>query len=452
MDFLKNIALPASAEHYHVLVFLAAFCAIIFMLYTGVVLGTSLVSSWLERKARKEREPELASSALDLIQIPLYSKSVVLFFGILPGFSLVAAYAQLFKSTATPAVEYIGFGFLCSTLGLGLLYAYRYTLRLQNILESYQTLVQKKKSADQNAAALVSFSTVNRTGHQRMGRYGIAFLVLGIFLYSAALFFAGDPARWQQDLSGFDILVSGGVWLKFISALILSAGLTGFWILALAFFNERSRPYQTPALLRSCGTRLSIFSLVLFPPVLLANIANVSDMALSGAVFFLAGSAFAVYFLAAHFLYGFQQTGRPQAVVYGLGLFVLASGILIGSDYTGVGTATRMQSTQLSVENQKELDALNASLGVVTVKFTGEDIYNGRCSACHLFDQKKIGPPYLETIPKYKNDKAALVSFILNPVKKNPAYPPMPNQGLKPAEADSVANYVLRMVAQHSIR
>jgi cytochrome c len=50
-------------------------------------------------------------------------------------------------------------------------------------------------------------------------------------------------------------------------------------------------------------------------------------------------------------------------------------------------------------------------------------------------------------VPKYQGKKAELVSFILHPTKMNPDYPPMQNPGLKPAEADSVASYIMRRVA-----
>jgi cytochrome c len=86
------------------------------------------------------------------------------------------------------------------------------------------------------------------------------------------------------------------------------------------------------------------------------------------------------------------------------------------------------------------------------VTFTGEDIYTARCFACHLFDQKKVGPPYFKTIPKYEGKKAELVAFILNPTKVDPAYPPMPNQGLRLAEADSIASYIIRKVAASNPR
>ncbi|MDP2037365.1 MAG: cytochrome c, partial [Ignavibacteria bacterium] len=85
---------------------------------------------------------------------------------------------------------------------------------------------------------------------------------------------------------------------------------------------------------------------------------------------------------------------------------------------------------------------LKADLGIGPA-ISGADIYNGRCIACHNFEKKVVGPPYNETLPKYVGKKADLVKFILSPVKINPAYPAMPNQGLKPREAEAIADYIL---------
>ena len=45
--------------------------------------------------------------------------------------------------------------------------------------------------------------------------------------------------------------------------------------------------------------------------------------------------------------------------------------------------------------------------------------------------------------PKYAGKEAQLIAFIRNPVKVDPAYPQMPNPGLKPNEADAIAKYLL---------
>ena len=76
-------------------------------------------------------------------------------------------------------------------------------------------------------------------------------------------------------------------------------------------------------------------------------------------------------------------------------------------------------------------------------EISGEAIFQQKCQACHKWDVKLVGPPYKETLPKYEGKLDELVNFINNPVKKNPAYPPMPAQGLKPKEAKAVAKYIM---------
>lgn len=184
------------------------------------------------------------------------------------------------------------------------------------------------------------------------------------------------------------------------------------------------------------------------PLVVLVNSAVVPDDAVSGLVYSLAGVSILMFFLAAHGVYGFQKSLQRQAVVLGCSLFLTASIVLVINDSVALGTATRRAALQQASNHTRALEELQSKYGVTAATATGEDIYNAKCFACHMFDQKKVGPPYQETVPKYLGNRAELAAFILNPVKKNPAYPPMPNQGLKPAEADSVANYILLKIAQ----
>ena len=153
-------------------------------------------------------------------------------------------------------------------------------------------------------------------------------------------------------------------------------------------------------------------------------------------------------FFFRHILFmAFTKSKQTSALTIGFSLFFIAASLLIADDYVALGTASRTNAVLVASRFDRSREALKDQLGIAAVTATGEDIYNGRCFACHMFDRRKVGPPYAETIPKYKGNKAELVSFILNPRKMNPAYPPMPNQGLKPVEADSVASYILRKIA-----
>jgi cytochrome c len=81
--------------------------------------------------------------------------------------------------------------------------------------------------------------------------------------------------------------------------------------------------------------------------------------------------------------------------------------------------------------------------GKKATAISGEQIFKNICSSCHSFDHKIVGPPYEQTLPKYEGHVDQLIAFIRNPVKKNPGYPPMPNPGLSPVEADSIAHYIM---------
>ena len=76
----------------------------------------------------------------------------------------------------------------------------------------------------------------------------------------------------------------------------------------------------------------------------------------------------------------------------------------------------------------------------------GEKLFRDRCSTCHAFDHKVVGPPYTETVPKFGTTPAALVAFILQSAPDDPGVSPMPNQGLRPSEAHSAALYLLQQV------
>ena len=52
-----------------------------------------------------------------------------------------------------------------------------------------------------------------------------------------------------------------------------------------------------------------------------------------------------------------------------------------------------------------------------------------------------MGPPLASVLGKYNLE--SLKAFIANPTKVDPAYPPMPNPGLSPAQIAAVAQYEL---------
>ena len=77
-----------------------------------------------------------------------------------------------------------------------------------------------------------------------------------------------------------------------------------------------------------------------------------------------------------------------------------------------------------------------------------ERIYAEKCSTCHAWDHKVVGPPHKDVVPKYRGAPDKLAAFILSPTKIDPAFPPMPAPGLSRREAVAVADYLLKELAE----
>jgi cytochrome c len=297
------------------------------------------------------------------------------------------------------------------------------------------------------SAALVE-ETVAR--QEKDGRRGVVALVTGYLLVTWAGVVAADPAHWAEIDTVFALFLAPDAWLKVFHTAALAAGATGVGMLFFFFAWEgggKVREREYAELIRRTAYRLTAVAFLAQPVLLVGYLALLPDASLTGALFALAGGAILLILLAAQFVYAFARDPRPGYAAYAFYTLGLAFVLLVVADQTAIGTATRGNATRLAGVHARTTADLKAQLGVGAPAVTGEDIYNGRCSACHLFDAKKVGPPYRETMPKYQGKKDALIAFILNPVKVNPAYPPMPNQGLKPAEAESIATYLLRRTA-----
>ncbi|HSD64764.1 MAG TPA: cytochrome c, partial [Ignavibacteriaceae bacterium] len=143
-----------------------------------------------------------------------------------------------------------------------------------------------------------------------------------------------------------------------------------------------------------------------------------------------------------HFIYSMIKYAKvnysgPVFFVILLTLFVL-----IIKDQTLLRNSTEVQTAVMNVKYEEMMAKLTGA-DKVNKAISGEQIYKNICSSCHSFDHKVVGPPYKQTLPKYEGHIDQLISFIRNPVKKNPDYPPMPNPGLTPVEADSIAHYIM---------
>lgn len=447
MDVLKSLASPPSVEHYHLLLLIGALVSIVLYPYLGFLLGTSFLSNRFNRKGRKERNPLYLRFAKNLAETALVNKTVPTVFALLPVLSLVFVYAQLLQATASTAVSFAGFGFILLTAAVILLYAYKYTFQLGDLLEGYKDALHRSKSAESGLSSLEAYADSNVRSHARFGRYGVVFAAVAAFCITSAFVVAGNAAHWHNVDSFLTLLLSFDVYVRFLQFLALSAGATGFGILFVTFSwnNTESEPdAEYASFVKATSMRLITGSLLTLPVFLLLGYLLLPGESLSGILYGIAGLSLGLLLLAAQFVYGFKREKEPRHAASALFVFGCAVALLSVNDQVALYNATKGQAAFLSYRHDTEIEDLRSKLGVTGVVLTGAEIFDAKCSACHLFDAKKVGPSYNDVLPKYVGRKEQMMAFVLNPIKINPAFPPMPGQGLKPAEADSIVSYLLR--------
>jgi len=441
MDVLNSIALPQSTEHFHLLLFIINLVMAVAVPYLALLTGVLLVAVWTERRDGQDNAGRNIHRWRYLLDAVLPVRSVYLFLGLLPALAMVFIHAQLFQGTAGLSTGFILLGVVFLVAAGTAAFSFRYTFRIEDALAG----AHDGGSAPSAATGLLEHArrTRRRTGTT------IFWTILGMaFSFSVAQAISLNPAHWQDIDSILAAVASLDVWLWLLLFLALSAALTGAGMLFFPLKDQVPDGSDDPhgGADRRVGIRLSTGALLVLPAAVVLTLLRLPDAALSGWVYALAALSVLFLFAAFHALYGYVQFNRAGSAAYLFAAVILASTALVTKDQVALHNVTKDHAVALALVYDRTEENLKSSLGVVAKQLTGEDIYNAKCSACHMFDQKKVGPPYLTVIPKYKGNKAGLMAFVLNPVKVDPAYPPMPSQGLKPSEADSIATYLLNKV------
>ena len=449
MDFLKEAALPQSTEHFHLLLLMLNLVYVVFLPYFGFLLGSAILSL---REVRSAASPEWRHRhrlAKDVMEIALYNGGVVAFLGVVPAFTLVFIYAQMLQGTPAISVGLMGWGALLLLGGVALLFAYRQAFRFAPLADTYDQLRKTDPASAEQLQESAAYARDRVAAQSRLGRWGVALLVLSSVLTVGAMTVASDQESWSGIGGVFGLFISPAFLLKYIQFACVAAGATGLGILFFFFVWQAGGPPGDPAyhlIVRRTGLRLAIASVLIQPMLIVMNVVALPNQDLSAGLFGLAGASLILFFLTAQFLYAYGKHAEGGYIAYAFYTLGVALLLLFTADQVAVSNATRPHAARLAVAYDRATEEMKARLGIAMKTMSGEDIYNAKCSACHLYDQKKVGPPYNIVIPKYGGDKAKLIRFVLNPVKVDPAFPPMPNQGLKPAEADSIATYLLSKV------
>ncbi len=195
------------------------------------------------------------------------------------------------------------------------------------------------------------------------------------------------------------------------------------------------------------GTVLSLVAALILPILLLSDLMTLPLPSLSIGIYLLSAAAFLL--LAAISLRLIHLPGAPgrRHTVPVLAGFLLLFLVLTLADQLARINVTQEETLLISLKSMEAAPLRVRTDDLATGKRrliqNGHAIFQRICSACHRFDRRLVGPPLDTVLPKYRNDMEGLKSFIRNPVKKNPDYPPMPRLGLKEEEIEAAAAYLL---------
>ncbi|MGA9117128.1 MAG: cytochrome c [Bacteroidota bacterium] len=432
MDALQDIALPRGLEHYELLLLMFNIVYGVFSTYSAFLAGSVLLGLYWERRRERGAARRVLGFALHTVHVPLV-------LGLLPGITLLFLLAQLLGRSSAPAAGLFGYGMcLACAGGAGLLW-HTFTFRLEGLLEP-----RVQGGLPPEEAAFLRATALSRA---RSGVWGGVFLFGGVFLCMGGITSGLSPESSPEGASVAALLLSGSVWARsaLFLALALSAGGAGVLFFDRVWQGGMPPPEPPPGApdLETVSLRWSSAGLLVMPVMIPLHMVLQPAASRSGDGFAFAALALGAFFLALLFLYAFHREGSARMAGFAFLSVVAGAALLASGEREAMGVATQGRAARLAQVHAEMLTEERARLGRELVKASGEEILAGRCSACHLFDGRKVGPPYNDVLPKYAGRKAELAAFVLNPVKVNPAYPAMPNQGLKPAEADSVAAYLL---------
>ncbi|MFO7446616.1 MAG: c-type cytochrome [Ignavibacteriaceae bacterium] len=439
MEFLDKLVLPQSSEHIQLLHYMLMLIFFLFVPFISVVFGGAVLSFYYKTRGINESNPVFIRFSKDLIESLTINKSIGIIIGIVPVLTAVLIFAQLLHTTGSATVGFLIAAFVLNSIGIIFIYTYRYSYSIHEVFEVLkdynpnEDIHNEIKMYREHTARLRNKSVI----------YGLVFLFLGLWLFVSGVTIASYPDKWITE-NIFYSLFSWIVLSRFIHFLAAAFAITGAAILFAFFYWEGGRQnidelYKD--FVKTAALRITFIAALFQPLFLLINIIALPETALSGAVFGFAAIALFLLFIAYHFLYAMirEATIRFSGHVFFALLFALMAVII--QDQLAMSNATRPQSAVLAADFEKYVTELRGE--GTEIEVSGEDIFQTRCSSCHRFDTKLVGPSYNETLQKYEGKMNDLVGFILNPGKIDPAYPPMPNPGLKPNEARAVAEYIM---------
>jgi cytochrome c len=422
MDFLTQHVIPPTATHLKLLEFLAVVTYTIHLPYIAMVIGSTAVAMWLTFSDHEIPNPRFARLADDLTAMVFGSKLPMLVLGILPLGVLPFIYVQWFSGLEGVPLHYIVLPIPGVAVGLLILQMYRGTFRER---------------------------ASNFHMHMAMGTAGLGLLMASYFVLMSAVTRLQDPEKWYRLKNVVIMLLNWNVIWKYMLFIHMGFGLTGAAILFFILRWQGDRALSDPdyaTFARRFGAGMGLAFCFAVPVFNLFYVFTSPDVVFDSTVYVIGASICVVTMFIAYAFFAALRASGPRfgATVFTLFMvvFVLSSTFDVRSMANANREHARLLEQKAEAQTLEREVLIEQSMAAASGKNLGEETFNSVCMQCHRMDEKLVGPALATVLPKHPTVES-LTGFVMNPTKVDPAYPPMPNPGLSPAQARAVATYLL---------
>lgn len=436
---MENFALPFSFQYSKIFSIVFIIAASELYSYLSLLLGSVILTYYYNYK---QKVNILSQFDFNFIYAPIRKLSLPIVLCVLPYFVLVTLDFVWLQGNEFDQLRLISiFSFVLLLISLSFFMAFKYSfqkLNPQNVLEKIEN--------DQ-----ANFQNVNINK-----RIKIFFFIASIFLiisFVLTLAVKSSKLFYTQGITidFVNVFTKPLFWVKlfYFVSLAISFSLL-YYLFNLYFDEDRQIVLEQESSIARMVFSYGLFFIFVQPALLFIELLIFPTKSLSYWIFISSGLIILLLFIVANNINAFKKEENKGLAKFAFYLMIVSIILLASRDSMGLYNVLVPKFVKVSQDYAKWEEELKSKLNIKTVVINGKDIFDAKCSACHRFDSKLVGPPYNEVLSKYINDKSGLVKFILNPVKVNPEYPPMPAQGLIPTEAEAVADYILKIYQENS--
>ncbi|MFZ1289164.1 MAG: cytochrome c [Melioribacteraceae bacterium] len=441
MDILQDIVFPQSPHHILLLKYLFFLTLLLLLPYLSMLIGTTLFSIMHFHKGKKFENRNSLIFAKELIDLFTLNKTMSIALGIVPFLSLIFILAQLLFGTNLSFTSDLIFALLLFIGSLFYIYIYKYSFTLKNAF----MLVNVKEITNQNLVE--EFEKLRKSNSKllsKSGFIGFGLLLLVSYLLIGVIKVVSSQVT-ENDL--FTLLFSTETILYFLFYIAFSLTITCAAII-FKYFKSDAKIYKKEYLtfVKNFTLKTGLIFTLVQPFLFVLSFISSPNNSLSFSIFITGAITLLLMLLISVMFYLMYKDSKMHLGGSAVLVFLILAATLIHKDQLAFET----KNVENLFEQEKAYvlyaQKVKEEAGIIEiVEIKGEDIYDTKCIACHRFDTKLVGPAYNDVLPKYDGKKSELVDFILNPRKINPEFTAMPNQGLKPREAEAIADYIIKV-------